>query len=472
MKFAKKRFYFLALLFTIILSLTLYKSSLGYFFFQDDFFNFNITQINNVWDFLSFFKFRSDIIAYRPISLQTYYYLSHLAFNFNSLPFRVVGMGLFFLCFLLIFKVTSIIIKNKKAAIVAASLWVLSSIHFMSLTQINYNIIGTFFYLLTTLAFLNFLKVKNFPLYVLTILSFFVTLVSFEFSVTWPAITGFYYLVVLKHSVGKTFKVFFPFIIIDILYLFLRNFYVKPPPVIEYQIAVNFDSAKALFWYVLWSVNVPEEFKKQAVKNLIILNNDFLWQFWPLISVSFIAFIWEIILGVLLPAYYIIKDKLAINLRLASFFIFWFALSISPVLLLPNHNFPMYLTLSSIGIYCTVSYLVIVSKKLFLFVPILLIWIISSKINIDFYKINSYAASSNKIALEFYQNMKANFPTLPKNSVVYYPLGAKSERQALMDQEAIKAIYRDQSLSIYYNKEELLKDLGKMNQKPVYIYLP
>ena len=139
-------------------SLTLYYSSLDYYFFQDDFFEINISKAQNFSQYLDFFKFRDDIIAYRPISLQHYFFVSTKIFGLDPSGFRLITFIFFFSSAVLIIQVIKKITQNLNIGVLCASLWLLSSIHFMSLTWIAaaYNIIGTFFWLLTSLFFLKY----------------------------------------------------------------------------------------------------------------------------------------------------------------------------------------------------------------------------------------------------------------------------------------------------------------------------
>src|SRR3989338_11085658 len=91
---------FLLIIFAFCISLLLYGQSLNYFFFQDDFFEINISRADNVNEYLNFFKFRNDIIAYRPISLQNYFFISHHIFGLNPLGFRIITYLAFSLSFI------------------------------------------------------------------------------------------------------------------------------------------------------------------------------------------------------------------------------------------------------------------------------------------------------------------------------------------------------------------------------------
>ena len=94
-----------------------------------------------------------------------------------------------------------------------------------------------------------------------------------------------------------------------------------------------------------------------------------------------------------------------------------------------------------------------------------------SKNTLDFYHKNSYIVESQKFSRNFYVEVKHAFPSLPKKSAVYYPVAEVEKQQAIMDQEAIKAIYKDSTISIYYNKESLQNDFraGRIFGQ-IYIY--
>lgn len=461
--------YFIFLIIVMTTALLINAKSLNYFLFQDDFFNFNITRVNSVSEFATFFNFRSDIIAYRPISLLTYFFILSNLFGFNSFGFRIISFGILFGCGLLIFRFTQKVSKNNDIALLTTALWILSSIHFTSLSQINYNLIGTFFFLTTSLLFLNSLEGKR-KYYTFSLLSFLITVGSFEFAVTWPLIFGFYYFFVLRNNLQKTIKIFWPFIVLSISYLILRSIYVNPPPTYEYQIAFSKDSLKALVWYLIWSFNIPEDFKKQAYSKIILLNDTFIWQYWALIVKTLVGASWIFFLGIVLPLFRILKNGLKINKKLIFFSLAWFFIGISPVLLLPNHNFIMYLEFPSIGIYFLIAYLVVKSNLNFLKVQIITIWLLLTITTLGFYRQNSYIVESQKFAKSFYERMKVAYSNIPPGSIIYYPLDDIEKRQALMDQEAIKAILETPTVSIYYNRKSLEKDY-KSGQIKGFVYL-
>ena len=471
----KKLIPILILTFTFTASLFLYHTSLNLYFFQDDFFEINISKAQNFNDYLGFFKFRDDIVDYRPISQFNYFFLLHKIFALNPIGYRIVNFIILFLCIFLIVKVISKITKDPLIAQVTAITWALSSIHFLTITWIaagTYNIIGTFFWLLTSLFFLNHVRSKKLLFYNLSIISYLLTLGSFELSVSWPVVFGFYYFYTLNNPLLKSLKTFSPYIFLTLIFLSLRLLFLKIPDITEYQIILNLESVKAFLWYLLWAFNIPEEFRKQIVNNLIIFNREFIQEYWQLVAKSFIGMLWIIFLGIILPLYLTKKRAIAIDLKILLFFLLWFSASLLPVLIIPNHAFAMYLTLAAVGLYAAVSYLIIKTGEKILVLAVCLVWLLTSQTTLNFYKVNYWTGESQKFAREFTLKIKKQYPKLPASSVILFEHNDKRHIQALHNSEALRAIYNDSSLTIYYNKEALFADLQTLDKRPIYIFTP
>lgn len=77
---------------------------------------------------------------------------------------------------------------------------------------------------------------------------------------------------------------------------------------------------------------------------------------------------------------------------------------------------------------------------------------------------------AQQIASTFYKKTKSTYPYLPKNSTVLYELH-DTHIHALGDQSAIKTIYQDETLKIYYSKSDLLDDYKNRKVKSGLIYV-
>lgn len=471
MKLINKYFFLCIFSISIFLSILFYKSSLDFYFFQDDFFEINISKASMPKEYLNFFTFRDDIVAYRPISLQNYFFISQSLFGLNPIGFRLITLVLFLGSGWQIARVIGKISNNKSVGLLAASFWLTSSIHFMAVTWIAaaYNITGTFFFLLTSFLFLKYTEAGKKIFYILSLLSFAICIGSFEFSVAWVPIFFLYYFNIQKNSFAKTLRVFFPYAVLSAVYLILRLSIINVPDIAEYEIALSQNSLKALFWYFLWVFNIPEEFKKQIVNNLLQFNSKFQMEFTKLIIIAFAGAMTVILAGIVLPFAQLVRKKYFKNQKLIFLFIFWFLIAISPVLIIPNHSFVMYLTLSSIGLYALLAYLLIRTRSKLLAVLVMTTWIITSYSTLSFYKHNFWMIKAQETANIFRLNAQRQLPYLPSNSVVIYFAGGEEETQPLQQNHALRAIYNDPSLIIYYNKKALLNDLEELKGRPIFL---
>ncbi len=347
----------------------------------------------------------------------------------------------------------TLLTKDTLTGVLTGCFWITASIHFMTLSWIAaaYNIIGTFFYLLTSLFFLKYILKGNRYYYFLSIFLFLLAVLSFEFSITWPIIFLIYCIYIHKRYYLK----FVPYLVISFVYLFIKFMYAVIPKIPEYEITLNVNSLKAFFWYVLWALNIPEEFKYQVSNILILMNNKFLSEFWPLVFKTYTSLILLVTICVGIPIYRYFKKEIEINPRIIIFSIVYFVITISPVLLLPNHTYTMYLTLSSIGIYALISHLLSSNKSKLLIIGVLAVWISSSQITLNFYKATSWIVDSQKKAKDVLEYSLAKYPTLPKGTTLYFPLIKKREEQALSGKNAFKVMYDDSKLEVYYSLPDL-----------------
>lgn len=249
------------------------------------------------------------------------------------------------------------------------------------------------------------------------------------------------------------FLIMWPYFIVSILVIAARLSFASLPKIAEYEISLGLPTIKNYFWYLLWTINIPEEFKKQVIGNLVVLNGVFVKEFYSLIIISLAAAA-TVIAICTYSLLTIFKAKEKLNIKLISIGIIWFLVGIAPVAILPNHYYAMYLVLASLGIYLIAAYLLSKVNKYVLTIFIA-IWIFSSYTTTKFYRDSFWVAESQLFAREFTQKIKVKYPDLPSNSVVFYPLNDKRKIQALLNEDAIKVIYNDESIRIFYSGEEL-----------------
>ena len=149
----------------------------------------------------------------------------------------------------------------------------------------------------------------------------------------------------------------------------------------------------------------------------------------------------------------------------------WFILGISPVLLLPKHAFPMYLTVGAIGLF----YLFALSleklqiKNNLLLLMFSTIWIISSYLTLSFTKETHWTVNEQAISKAYlgYIVNKVEKPAADSLFVLKpadidfsqkhgFTLIETEEnvKQSLNDQDAIQVIYNDSSLKSIYTTHQ------------------
>lgn len=125
---------FLVLVSAFTISTLLFHPSLDYYFFQDDWFVLNWVKHESIW---SFFKFRDDIIYWRPLSMPTFFFIGHKIFGLNPIPFHVFSFTCLFLLVFTVYLLFKKLFNNKRSGLMAAFLYAVWPIHFMSLSWLS-----------------------------------------------------------------------------------------------------------------------------------------------------------------------------------------------------------------------------------------------------------------------------------------------------------------------------------------------
>ena len=454
----KKNLTKLLIILALIFYVLLYTKSFTYFFVQDDFFHLRISRANDVVQYLNFFKPRSDIIGYRPISIQNYFFIMKFLFGLDPFGYRVFNLIILGFTTYIIYKVMHIISKDEIASALTAFFWSTSSVHFTSVTWIsaNYTILGTFFFVLSLLLFLKYTQNKRILLYVTSFLLFILSLGSFEFAFSIPIIALFYLVLGKKKPYFYTIKNLGPFFLVNIIYLIFRIFIKNNPDIEEYKMAINFELFRNLFWYVLWTFNIPEEFKKQIIDNLIIFNKRFLEDYWLLVFKTF--FISLISISAVIAALIFEKFRKLLPLNILLFAILWFLISILPTLFFIKHSFIYYLPLASVGLYLLLA-LAIISFKQFKFIVLFIaIWLYGSYTTTKFYYDNSYLNLAQKKAKDNFLKLNQNRIPITSKDVIFYPINSFTERVAVSDNNIVKVVYNNPEINVYTSKTTLITD--------------
>ena len=458
----------LSFLSIIGVSFVLFYPSLNYYFFQDDWFHFNISNAENINDVLNFFQFRQDIIGWRPIPKQVFFFLIQTIFKMNPLIAHLVIFAFFVGTILFIFFLTRLVLNDSKAGLIASFLYSTAAFHFISLSWVSAgeNIIGAFFFVAAAYFFFSFFKNKKLVFYIFSYLFFIMSLASTEFAITWPLFI-FYIWFILNPKLKsdkflKILKYIVPTILLIIIYLIFRLVVFQLPAKADYQIAINFKAFNTLFWYILWLLNLPEVFKYHFLLTDFSLTKEFMGVFKFYLKPTILLF--SLTLFALLVLTFNNFQK---NMSLAVITFFTFTTSLFPVLFLPQHTFPYYLSIPSVAVFIFFSYLIVKSLKksgryVLPAIIFLVSWYFISYLSLSFTKKTHWVTGEENISREIVTLAKSKYPTLPENStIVLYPTD-NTVKQSLMDQNAMMVTYNDPTLSTIYarNSSDIKSEKG------------
>ncbi|MGB6882195.1 MAG: glycosyltransferase family 39 protein [Microgenomates group bacterium] len=354
------------LLFVFLVSFTLFLPSLFTFYTHDDFFHLKISKVNTLTGFFNFFNFTQGpegLGVYRPLTTQVFYFLGNSLFHLNPLPLHIISFLTFFLVIFLVYKLVSMITKNQTISLISAFLYATSATHFGHLYYLaTYQELGlALFFLLTVIFFVKFVYKGNIKYYFLSLITYILALLSKETAVVLPAILilvyGFLKLRKEKHIPLKKFVfALSPFLILLFIYLYFHFFLYGLAQGESYIWDFSPRFINTLFWYGLWSFNLPETLVDFVGPGLRF--NPNLFKFWSkdIIPIFFLFGGFVIfILSALAKARRKMKKK---DWQVFVFSFAWFVLTLIPVLFLPLHKFAFYLTLPLVGVVLAVSYLI------------------------------------------------------------------------------------------------------------------
>ena len=429
-------------------SFYLYYPSLSYYFFQDDWFVLNWVRTDDFW---SFFKFRTDIIYWRPLTMPIFFKIGQVFFDLKPFGYHLIVFFFHFLNIILVYILFRTLKVSKKISLMSSFLYGTAAFHFVPLSWLSTTsyVIGPTFILSTLILFLTQKIIFSFTFFLFALAASEFTLIAIPI------------LLILKGINKPTLKKLLPCLIISIFYLIARFFIFPLPRTDQYEIGFGPRILTNLFWYFVWTFNIPEKmstiFFFSKPKSSIIASLQFIrYLILPIILI--ITFLFTVFLSEL-------------NFKKIIKGVEWFILGISPVLLLPKHAFPMYLTVGAIGLF----YLFALSleklqiKNNLLLLMFSTIWIISSYLTLSFTKETHWTVNEQAISKAYlgYIVNKVEKPAADSLFVLKpadidfsqkhgFTLIETEEnvKQSLNDQDAIQVIYNDSSLKSIYTTHQ------------------
>lgn len=405
------------LLLTFLASFIIFYPSLFVFFTNDDFFFLNIARAGKIGEVFNFFSLAGGpegFGMYRPLTTQVFYFLSWRFFNLSPIPLHIISFLFFFAITYLIYKLVTELIKNEKIGLISAFLYAVSATHFGQLYYLAaFQELGmTFFVLLSCFAFI---KSKN----LLSLIFFVLALMSKETAVVTPLLLGliYFYQKFTKEkviSIKRFLIIISPFAFCLFAYLLIRatlyGFTTGDSYVWDFSIRKLINTS---FWYLLWSLNIPESLMDFVGPGIKINSNLFV--FWgKQINPVLISFLIQGLLLIVVLIKVIFdrsKEKIKKFDLVSIFCASWFFISLLPVIFLPLHKFTFYLTLPLLGIVFRISYLLINSKvNKFIIGVFLVAWTATSVLTLKFTYETNWITQSEIISRKVFEFFKKEEP--------------------------------------------------------------
>lgn len=390
-----------------------------------------------------------------------FFFIGKFLFGLNPFAYHITAFILHAINSFLIGYLSFRIFRNLNAAYISSFLYATAAFHFMALSwlSLTWNIIGTTFFLLAFATYLNFLKLRKQWNLVLTLIFFSLSLLSSEFAL------GFGLFIILfeifyKSNLNRRFgfrnlSIVLLVFVLSAIYLAVRLVLVPIPAVGEYVPVFDSRLINNSFWYIAWLANVPEVIKYNIKLSQFSFSSDLTF------LEPFRSYLFPIIISLamfIVSSFYLSIKKLNTEtLKKSIMAISFLILGLLPVTFLPNHSFPYYLTIPSIGFFFLVAHLItgIYSKRLIntdkiFLAAFLLGWFLTSFLTISFTKKTHWIAGEQAISQEVTEKIIQLYPILEKHDEVTIFNSNTQIKQSLMDQNAMQVIYKNDSLETIY----------------------
>lgn len=463
--------------FVLLINFVLFLPSFFVFFTHDDFFHFVIADTDSLKGFLNFFNIKTSPLGhgfYRPLTTQVFYFLGRYVFDLSPFWMHAISYLFFTGIVILVYHLINFVFRDRKAAILGAFLYSTSSIHFMSLYFLGaFQEIGmAFFVLLSVLFYIKSNSIKDWK-YLLSLMFFMLALMSKETSVITPFLAVTVRLFLRFRNIKRLeYKKVTDFIRAEIsrilpyagilmVYLYFRIFHYGFIQGDSYVWDFSPRILNSLFWYGLWSFNIPEMLVDFVGPGLHI--NPNLFKFW---SQSIIPIM---LLGGLLLFIIALLSIKAIrkNIKLVAFTLTWFFIALLPVLFLPFHKFSFYLTLPLVGIASYISYLLVNFKHKTIIGLFCILWLAGSymtlKLTEETHWVTRGAQTAKRVDEYFQNNDKhlsknknvAFIDTVEDNNLPWKP--SQIVKTALSDQNYF-SVFHPGKFMVYYGNNNLPED--------------
>lgn len=429
----------------LILTLGAYGASLKYGFSQDDFFHLIISRATSLPEIFSFFLPASDKwLFFRPVSTQLWYWMFNTIFGWASapLPMHIAAILLHSFNAYLIYLLTKMIWKlNTLNSLLLSSLYVVSSVHFLSLYYIGatQQLLATFFSLLTIYASLE-------SQYVRAVLYFLLALLSKELSLRLAPLMVIIYLYKgnsLLESLKKSKNIIF----VSFCYLLFRYLLgISTAP--EYQMDFGvFTTLATLMWYALMTFGFPENILRFGLSGGRVDILSFAGSLSPLSGIN--SFSATLALALTFIALFLYLKNKTSPKKLFLLFAFWLS-GLLPVILLPTHRYAHYLDFSLLALLIFHLHRKTDFLKILALLSLLIAFISGTKID----SLTHWTVARANMASKYTQIIFRSDACSEKTILFTGPPGELLDLSySLMYENGPRLICNNPSLEVYYTEQ-------------------
>lgn len=434
----------------IFLYLFFYHATLDDYFFFEDFTYLERSKIHSLEDIPALFSvelskrgFGKDLWFYRPLSSNLYFGLLQLFFGLNHFYFHAANLLILGLNAFLFYRLLGLLGVRPPVSVLFSFLYSISSVNFKSqlYLSVGQDLICINLILLSLNSYISSENNDNRRMYYLSILFFFLSLLSKEMAFSLPLVLFTYNGIVRRHKLIANLKELAPFALLAILFVLWRVlFFGIPPSDGAYGTKIGWFLFGSLMKYVSWTV--------EAI---------FLYDGMAVITVLVIA-------GGLLFSLADAKRRL-----LFLFGCSWFLIALLPVIFLPYRQRPYYLVLPILGALISLSALAdclwdyTKSKKASAPLVIILISIFY------IFSYRNFALKATKTGESRNQNkslieqLRTRHPHVADNTVFHFYFPTKFPPRNLMKDSgaAIRIVYDNPTLEATEIKQADLKTIDQ-----------
>lgn len=468
------------------LTVLLYYRTFNYYFFQDDFYLFNMSRASNLKEVWGVFRLIPGVTFYRPVSMLVFYNLMSKIVGYSSVGYHLLGLGLHLINAMLIYVLVNKLAKNKPLSLLVSFFYAVSANHYITLAWVAafHYLLGLFWGLIAWLSFIKGIENKKLGWFLGSIGFYILAILSEQIMVSLPLLIIAGVMIMApkaKQLFYKFWWYFISLILINGLYLALRFLLIKVPINETYQVAVDLRVLKNIFWQGLWSLNVPEDIKYQMV-SFFRINPKFVTDFPVANKLVWLFFAGNLTLGWLIPGVIILTKKLRELvsdkwlIKQILFGIAWFILALLPGIWFPDHQYPYFATLAGIGLLIVllspVSWLMSVNsnggnKRRWVGYSLLLAltWYGASLINFEFTQKIHWIKDRQEVSRTYLQLIKNQFPEPESGTTIVLPGAKKIIKHALMNDEAAFFLYGDKQVHLDYADFEPPEECGLIREE-------